>query len=376
MKGKSVLKLGYAAGLDKWQWMISTGFYIDDIDEAIQRVEQDVTEDLRDTIEVAVAVAAVALIIILLVSLTVARALGGRIQTAVAVAQQIAHGDLTAEVPVGAGDETGQLLGAMRTMTAELRRITQTVQDTTATVNAAAREITQGSADLSQRTEEQASALEETAASMEEITATIKHSADHAAQANQLVGGARTRAEQGGVVINRTITAMQAISHSSRKIADIIGVIDEIAFQTNPLALNAAVEAARAGKQGCGFAVVAGEVRKLAQRSADAAKEIKILITDSVAKVEDGGTLVDASGQTLRDIGLEVKKVSDLVAEMATATREQALSIDQVNQAILQMDQSTQQNAALVEQTAAASSAMGDQAQELQNLMGFFTLPA
>ncbi len=175
-------------------------------------------------------------------------------------------------------------------------------------------------------------------------------------------------------MVDQAITAMSAINQSSRKIADIIGVIDEIAFQTNLLALNAAVEAARAGEQGRGFAVVAGEVRKLAQRSADAAKEIKALITDSVAKVEDGGKLVDRAGQTLREIMSSVKKVSDIVAEMAAAAREQASGIEQVNKAILQMDQVTQQNAALVEETAAASQAMGGQARELQQLMGFFML--
>ncbi|HHW76344.1 MAG TPA: hypothetical protein GX399_04805, partial [Xanthomonadaceae bacterium] len=219
-----------------------------------------------------------------------------------------------------------------------------------------------------------ASALEQTASSMEELTATVKQSAEHAGQANQLASAARHQAEQGGQVIEQAVTAMTAIHHSSKKIADIIGVIDEIAFQTNLLALNAAVEAARAGEQGRGFAVVAGEVRKLAQRSADAAKEIKSLITDSVAKVEDGGQLVERSGQTLKEIVVSIKKVSDIVAEIATASREQASGIDQVNRAILQMDQVTQQNAALVEQTAAASQAMGEQARDLQNLMGFFKL--
>ena len=248
------------------------------------------------------------------------------------------------------------------------------VTQATGQVNSAAAEIAQGSADLAQRTEEQASALEETASSMEELTSTVKQSADNAGQANQLASAARAQAEQGGQVVERAVTAMSAINQSSRKIADIIGVIDEIAFQTNLLALNAAVEAARAGEQGRGFAVVAGEVRKLAQRSADAAKEIKGLITDSVAKVEDGSKLVEQSGHTLREIVGAVKKVSDIVAEMAAASREQASGIEQVNKAILQMDQTTQQNAALVEQTAAASHAMGDQASELQKLMGFFKL--
>jgi methyl-accepting chemotaxis protein len=211
---------------------------------------------------------------------------------------------------------------------------------------------------------------------MEELTSTVKQSADNAGQANQLAAAARTQAEQGGQVVDQAVVAMSAINQSSRKIADIIGVIDEIAFQTNLLALNAAVEAARAGEQGRGFAVVAGEVRKLAQRSADAAKEIKSLITDSVTKVEDGSKLVDKAGQTLKEIVGSVKKVSDIVAEIAAASREQANGIEQVNKAILQMDQVTQQNAALVEETAAASQSMGEQARELQGLMSFFTLDA
>jgi methyl-accepting chemotaxis protein len=289
----------------------------------------------------------------------------------------IAGGDMTCEIPahlVARRDEIGDQARAMRAMVTQLKNTVGQVTEATSQVSSAAAEIAQGSSDLAQRTEQQASALEQTASSMEELTSTVKNSADNAAQANQLAGAARTQAEQGGQVVDQAISAMSAIHQSSRKIADIIGVIDEIAFQTNLLALNAAVEAARAGEQGRGFAVVAGEVRKLAQRSADAAKEIKGLITDSVAKVEGGGQLVEQSGQTLKEIVTSVKKVSDIVAEIAAAAREQAGGIEQVNKAILQLDQTTQQNAALVEETAAASHAMGDQAKELQNLMGFFKL--
>ena len=300
------------------------------------------------------------------------RPIGGEPAEMAAITQKIAGGDLTVRF-TDTGQETG-IYAAMRDMTGQLQEIVGKVTQATDQVSSAAAEIAQGSTDLSQRTEEQASALEETASSMEELTSTVKQSADNAGQANALAGAARNQAEQGGQVVDQAISAMSAINTSSRKIADIIGVIDEIAFQTNLLALNAAVEAARAGEQGRGFAVVAGEVRKLAQRSADAAKEIKGLITDSVAKVEDGGKLVDRAGQTLRDIMGSVKKVSDIVAEMAAAAREQASGIEQVNKAILQMDQVTQQNAALVEETAAASHAMGDQARELQQLMGFFKL--
>ena len=300
------------------------------------------------------------------------RPIGGEPAEMAAITEKIAGGDLTVRF-TDTGQETG-IYAAMRDMTGQLQDMVGKVTQATDQVSSAASQIAQGSADLSQRTEEQASALEETASSMEELTSTVKQSADNAGQANALAGAARNQAEQGGQVVDQAISAMSAINTSSRKIADIIGVIDEIAFQTNLLALNAAVEAARAGEQGRGFAVVAGEVRKLAQRSADAAKEIKGLITDSVAKVEDGGKLVDRAGQTLRDIMGSVKKVSDIVAEMAAAAREQASGIEQVNKAILQMDQVTQQNAALVEETAAASHAMGDQARELQQLMGFFKL--
>ncbi len=296
------------------------------------------------------------------------------LRKAIAVSDRIAHGDLTVRIQADSRDEAGQLLQAMQTMVGQLRNTVSHVTQATGTVNSAAAEIAQGSADLAQRTEEQASALEETASSMEELTSTVQHSADHAGQANQLASAARAQAEQGGQVIEQAVSAMTAIHQSSQKIADIIGVIDEIAFQTNLLALNAAVEAARAGEQGRSFAVVASEVRKLAQRSADAAKEIKSLITDSVGKVEDGGRLVERSGQTLAKIVVATKKVSDIVAEMAAASREQATGIEQVNKAILQMDQVTQQNAALVEQTAAASHAMGEQARELQRLMAFFRL--
>ncbi len=303
-----------------------------------------------------------------------ARRIVRSLRQGVQLAERLAKGDLTARMDVAATDEIGQLLRAMQTMNAELRQIVGDVSGATAQVNTAASEIAQGSADLAQRTEEQASALEETSSSMEELTAAVKQSAEHAGQANQLASAARSQAEQGGQVVERAVTAMGAIHQSSRKIADIIGVIDEIAFQTNLLALNAAVEAARAGEQGRGFAVVAGEVRKLAQRSADAAKEIKALIGDSVSKVADGEKLVEQSGQTLKEIVAAIKKVTDIVAEMAAAACEEASGIEQVNRAILQMDQVTQQNAALVEQTAAASQSMGEQARELQKLMGFFKL--
>jgi methyl-accepting chemotaxis protein len=237
-----------------------------------------------------------------------------------------------------------------------------------------AEEISSSNVNLSQRTEEQASSLEETASSMEQMTATVRQNADNAAQANQLAAAARAQAEKGGAVVAEAIGAMQAIDDSSKKIADIIGVIDEIAFQTNLLALNAAVEAARAGEQGRGFAVVASEVRGLASRSAGAAKEIKALIHDSVAKVEQGSKLVDDSGHTLAEIVASVKRVTDIVSEIAAASREQASGIDEVNRAVAQMDEVTQHNAALVEEASAAAQALSEQASRLDAIMAKYNV--
>ncbi|RUQ33777.1 MAG: HAMP domain-containing protein [Candidatus Competibacteraceae bacterium] len=273
-------------------------------------------------------------------------------------------------------DEMGRLLRAMQTMTDRLREVVNDVRQSADTIGDAASNIARGNNDLRQRTEEQTAALEQTTSSIRQLTGAVRQSADHARQADQLAADARLQAEQGGRVIEQTAVAMAEISASSRQIAAIIGVIDEIAFQTNLLALNAAVEAARAREQGRGFAVVAGEVRKLAQRSADAAKEIKKLITDSVGKVADGGRLIAQSGQTLQEIVMAVKKVSDIVAEMMAATHDEASGFDRVNQAILQMDQATQQNAALVAEVTAASRALDEQAADLRQLMVFFQLTA
>jgi len=246
----------------------------------------------------------------------------------------------------------------------------RSIRSTASDVNRSAEEISTGNANLTRRTEEQSASLEETASSMEEMTTTVKQNADNAAQASQLALAARDQAERGGVVVNQAVAAMADIKQSSKKIADIIGVIDEIAFQTNLLALNAAVEAARAGEQGRGFAVVASEVRSLAGRSATAAKEIKGLIQDSVRKVEDGSARVTQSGHTLEEIVASVKKVSDIVAEIAAASREQSAGIEQVNRAVMQMDALNQQNAALVEEATAAAENMAGQARELSEDMG------
>jgi len=292
------------------------------------------------------------------------------------VAMAVSSGDLTRQIDVRSDDEIGRVLQAIKSMNGNLRGITADVRTGSSNISQAAQEIAAGNDDLSQRTQEQASALEETASSMEEMTSTVKQNADNARQANQLAVGARAQAEQGGQVVSQAVAAMGEINTSSRKIADIIGVIDEIAFQTNLLALNAAVEAARAGEQGRGFAVVAAEVRNLAQRSAGAAKEIKGLIADSVEKVKVGSSLVDESGKTLTEIVDSVKKVTDIVAEIAAASQEQSAGIEQVNKAITQMDEVTQQNAALVEEAAAASRSAEEQGQKLVELISFFRLGA
>lgn len=293
---------------------------------------------------------------------------------AVDIAQAIAQGDLRQRIEVDSENETGQLLKALREMNSSLINTVTQVRRGTDTIAVASEEIASGNLDLSSRTEEQASSLEETASAMEELTSTVRQNADNASQANQLVLQASDYATKGGSVVDQVVHTMGSIKDSSRKIVDIIGVIDGIAFQTNILALNAAVEAARAGEQGRGFAVVASEVRNLAQRSAGAAKEIKGLISDSVEKVDAGGKLVDEAGVTMGHIVTSVKQVADIMAEIAAASHEQSDGIEQVNQAVVQMDQTTQQNAALVEEAAAAAASMQDQAAQLAQMVSVFRL--
>ena len=302
------------------------------------------------------------------------RAISGPLNEAVRIAKSVAAGDLTQTIEVHSKDETGQLMQAMKDMNASLAHIVGQVRTGTETIAVASRQIASGNADLSSRTESQASSLEETASSMEELTSTVKQNAENARQANQLVVSAADVAVKGGKVVGQVVDTMASIKASSRKIADIISVIDGIAFQTNILALNAAVEAARAGEQGRGFAVVAAEVRNLAQRSAGAAKEIKSLIEDSVDKVDVGGKLVDEAGKTMDEIVNSVKRVTDIMSEIAAASQEQSAGIEQVNQAVGQMDEATQQNAALVEQAAAAAESLQDQAGKLAQAVSVFKL--
>jgi methyl-accepting chemotaxis protein len=296
------------------------------------------------------------------------------ISQAVKVAETVASGNLGSRIEVTSKDETGQLMAALKRMNESLVALVGQVRNSADSIATGSAEIATGNADLSQRTEEQASNLQQTAASMEQITSTVKQSADTARQATQLAGSASSAASQGGVVVGQVISTMEDISASSRKIADIISVIDGIAFQTNILALNAAVEAARAGEQGRGFAVVAGEVRTLAQRSAQAAKEIKSLIGESVEKVENGSRQVLDAGKSMDDIVTHVKRVTDLIGEISSASVEQSAGISQIGDAVQQLDQVTQQNAALVEESAAAAESLKHQAAALAQTVAVFKL--
>jgi len=308
------------------------------------------------------------------VSWRLTRGITRPLSEALRMAQTVAASDLSRDFEVTTKDEIGQLMQALKVMNASLSGMVGQVRTGTDTIATASSQMVAGNQDLSSRTEQQASALEETAASMEELTSTVKQNADNARQANQLAVSASSVAVKGGAVVSQVVGTMGAINTSSRKIVDIIGVIDGIAFQTNILALNAAVEAARAGEQGRGFAVVAAEVRSLAQRSAAAAKEIKTLIGDSVQKVEEGSKQVAEAGRTMDEIVDSVKRVTDIMAEIEAASREQTSGIEQINQAITQMDQVTQQNAALVEEAAAAAQSLQEQASGLSQVVSVFKL--
>ncbi|ADJ66081.1 HAMP domain-containing protein [Herbaspirillum seropedicae] len=313
-------------------------------------------------------------VIALGLAVMVARAVSRPLNEAVAVAERVAQGDLTMDIRATSTDETGMLMHSLRAMNDSLQQIVGEVRTGTDTITTASQEIATGNLDLSSRTEEQAGSLEETASAMEELTATVKQNADNARQANQLAASASDIATQGGAVVGQVVQTMEGITESSNRIADIISVIDGIAFQTNILALNAAVEAARAGEQGRGFAVVASEVRSLAQRSASAAKEIKQLIDDSVEKVGAGSQLVERAGATMSEVVASVRRVTDVVAEISAASNEQSTGIEEINRAITQMDEVTQQNAALVEEAAAAAQSLQDQAARLSQVVSVFKL--
>ncbi|MFY3602069.1 methyl-accepting chemotaxis protein [Achromobacter xylosoxidans] len=304
----------------------------------------------------------------------VAKSITSPLAQAVWVAETVARGDLGQPILAVTRDETGRLLRALHDMQDKLAGAVRTIRAGSETISSAAGQIAAGNTDLSSRTEEQAASLEETAASMEELASTVKQNADNARQANQLAASASEVAQRGGAVVSAVVSTMGDISASSRKISEIVSVIDGIAFQTNILALNAAVEAARAGEQGKGFAVVAGEVRSLAQRSAQAAREVKTLIEASVSKVAEGAGQAENAGTTMQEVVASVKRVTDIMGEIAAASQEQASGIEQVNRAVSQMDEVTQQNAALVEEAAAAAGSMQDQAHALVRAVGVFRL--
>jgi len=343
--------------------------------EAAGKAAYERTAGMNTPLNTASIALAVTLALLILGVVTwVMRSITRSLDDAVHVARQVADGDLATSINVDRRDEMGRLLQALAAMQGSLRRVVGGVRASAMGVSRASADIARGNAQLAQRTEEQASSLEETASSIEELTGTVRLNAQNAQHANELAAGASRVAERGGAVMGQVVQTMEAITASSRRIADIIGVIDGIAFQTNILALNVAVEAARAGEQGRGFAVVAAEVRSLAQRSAEAAREIKALIADSVGKVESGGRLVDEAGRTMGEIVDGVQRVTAIMAEISAASEEQSSGIEQVNRAIAQMDQATQQNASLVGEASSATRMLEQDAARLAEAVAVFRL--
>ncbi|MBP0599871.1 MCP four helix bundle domain-containing protein [Herbaspirillum sp. LeCh32-8] len=334
-------------------------------------------ESIYRTAQVMIAALLVASLLLgALLATWLARIVGAPLQQAVQVAGSVARGDLTVDIVAASKDESGQLMASLKDMNTSLLRVVTRVRRGTDTIATAADQIASGNADLSQRTEQQSGSLEETVSSIEQLTATVGKNADNAREASRLAASASKVAQEGGAVVSQVVDTMESINDSSQKVADIVSVIDGIAFQTNILALNAAVEAARAGEQGRGFAVVASEVRSLAQRSSSAAKEIKTLIGDSVKRVESGSRLVAQAGATMADIVASVRQVSQIVDEIAQASQEQSSGIAGVNAAIARIDETTSQNAALVEQAAAAAQSLKEQAVQLTEVVGTFKLDA
>ncbi|MGX4640945.1 methyl-accepting chemotaxis protein [Massilia sp. SYSU DXS3249] len=343
-------------------------------DTAIRAAAEQAAADTRRTQLLVLGLAAAAAAISLGVAWLTTRSIVRPLRHVVKIARRVADGDLTSEIRVESGDETGQMMEALRHMNASLQRIVLDVRGSTEAMAAASSEIASGNLDLSSRTELQAASLGNTAGSMRSLTDTVQQNADNARQANALAAQASSVAARGGSVVAQVVDTMGSITASSQRIVDIIAVIDGIAFQTNILALNAAVEAARAGEQGRGFAVVAAEVRSLAQRSAAAAKEIKVLIGDSSDKVKEGSLLVEQAGATMRDVVESVRRVTDIMAEITAASQEQSAGIAQVSRNVVDMDLSTQENAALVEEAAAAAASMQEQAAQLARAVGIFKL--
>jgi len=347
------------------------------VDHQAGEMERDVGEAASAGVSAKIQMIVLAVLATLLAIATggfMTRTITRPIHRAMHLAEAVAQGNLTHRLEVSTHDEIGRLLAALKHMTENLHGIVGKVREGTDTITRASREVASGNIDLSSRTEQQASSLEQTAAAMEQLTSTVKQNADNAQEASRLASNASAVASRGGDAVGEAIETMSTINASSRKIVDIIGVIDSIAFQTNILALNAAVEAARAGEQGRGFAVVAGEVRSLAQRSAAAAKEIKALIEDSVSHVGTGTAKVEEAGQIIRDVVAGIQNVTNIVSEISASSREQSDGIEQINEAITQMDKATQENASLVEESATAAQALQDQADQLYGMVSTFTL--
>jgi len=342
--------------------------------QRIDALKPALQANTRQVVLVLAVVTSLAVVLAALIALLISRSVTVPVARAVRVAEALARGDLTMKIESRSGDEFGRLMQALKGTVEQLASIVGRIKETSDMVSTASRELVQGNTDLSSRTEEQASALEETSASMQQMTATVGQNAQNAKKANELAAQASGVAAKGGEVVKEAVGTMNGITESSKKIADIIGVIDGIAFQTNILALNAAVEAARAGEQGRGFAVVAAEVRSLAQRSAAAAKEIKELITASVSKVDAGSRQVNDAGRTMEEIVVSVKKVTSLIAEITAASQEQAQGIEQVSSTMTQLEKVTQQNAAMVEEASAAAGSLEDQSKALASAVGVFKL--
>jgi methyl-accepting chemotaxis protein len=357
-------KLQYVAKVEGWDWIVGSGLYLDDMNAQLRHA---LLLNLGTALATLAAIAGIGWAVMR----SVLRQIGGEPQAAMAAMDEAARGNLAVALPDAPADS---LIGGLARMIRSLGQTVAQVRQATDSISTASAQIATGNADLSQRTEHTASNLQQTASSIEELSVTVRQSADSAAQANQLASSASNVAQRGGEVVAQVVSTMDEINTSSKKIADIIGVIDGIAFQTNILALNAAVEAARAGEQGRGFAVVAGEVRSLAQRSASAAREIKTLIGTSVEKVETGARLVQDAGSTMNEIVASVQRVTDIIGEISAAATEQSSGINHVNGAVVQLDQMTQQNAALVEESAAAAESLREQAHRLNDAVSAFRL--